>query len=71
VLNLVHQQSLATPNAPTVQIGTSIVHPAVAQWDHEFQVPLVLTGPDLVWLNVAPVAATASKCWAGFEYIQD
>jgi hypothetical protein len=67
--NLVHQQSLATPGAPTVQLGTAIVHP-VGQWDHDFQVPVALPGPDLVWVNEQATVGTPSKTVAGFEYIQ-
>jgi hypothetical protein len=70
VCNLIHQQSLATPGAPTVQIGTSIVHPAGGQWDHEFEISLPVTGPDLIWVNELPTASTANKTWAGFEYVQ-
>ncbi len=70
VSNLVHQQSLKTAGAPTVQAGESIVHPAAGQWDHDFRVPVAFTGPDLIWVNEQPTAATANKTWAGFEYVQ-
>lgn len=70
VSNLVHQQSLATLFAPTVQIGEPIVHPAAGQWDHDYPIWLTLTGPDLIWVNEQPVAVTANKTWAGFEYVE-
>lgn len=70
ITNLVHQAGLATPGAPVTQIGTSVIHPAGGQWDHEFEVFLALPGPDLIWINEQPVIALANKTWAGFEYIQ-
>jgi hypothetical protein len=70
VLNLIHQQNLATPNAPFAQIGLPIVHPVNAQWDHEFQIPLAVPGPDLIYLNELPTTSTANKTWGGFEYVQ-
>jgi hypothetical protein len=70
VANLVHQPSLATPGAATSQIGSPIVHPAVGQWDHNFPLWLPVTGPDLIWINEQPLAATSSKTWAAFEYVQ-
>jgi hypothetical protein len=69
-VNLIHQPNLATANAPTTQIGLSIIHPAGGSWEHEFEVPLAVSGPDLVWINEQPVSATASKTVGGFEYIQ-
>ncbi len=70
VSNLVHQASLATPNAATTQIGSPIVHPAAGQWDHDFPLWLPFVGPDFIWVNELPVAATPSKTWAAFEYVQ-
>jgi len=70
VCNLVHQASLAVPNAPTTQIGSPVVHPAAGQWDHSFPLWLPVVGPDLIWVNELPVAATPSKTWAAFEYVQ-
>jgi len=70
VCNLVHQASLATPNAATVQIGSPIVHPAAGQWDHAFPLWLPVVGPDFIWINELPVAATPSRTWAAFEYVQ-
>ena len=69
-VNLIHMASLATPGAPTTQVCLSIIHPAGGSWEHDFEVPIGLIGPDFVWINEAPVAATASKTVAGFEYVQ-
>jgi hypothetical protein len=46
------------------------MHPAAGTWDHIFEVPLVVSGPDLIWLVERPVAATASTAVCGFEYLQ-
>jgi hypothetical protein len=69
-VNIIHQASLATPGAPTTQVGLSIIHPAGGSWEHDFEVPLALPGPDLIWINEQPVAVTANKTVAGFEYVQ-
>ena len=69
-VNLIHQASLGTPGAPTTQVGLSIIHPAGGSWEHDFEVPIGLPGPDFVWINEAPVSATANKTVAGFEYVQ-
>lgn len=68
VTNLVHQTQVA--NSPAIQIGAAIVHPAAGQWDHDFPIWLTLTGPELIWVNEKPTAATASVAWSGFEYVQ-
>jgi hypothetical protein len=67
--SLIHQPNLQTANAPTTQVGVSVVHP-VGQWDHEFLVPIVLPGPDLAYVIDQPQAATANRTVAGFEYLQ-
>jgi hypothetical protein len=69
-INLIHQASLGTPGSPTTQVGLSIIHPGGGNWEHDFEVPIVLPGPDLVWVNEQPAATTANKTVAGFEYVQ-
>lgn len=67
--SIIHTPSLQTPNAPTTQVGVSVVHP-VGQWDHEFLCPIVCPGPDLVYIIDQPAASTANRTVAGFEYLQ-
>lgn len=68
--NLNHSGDPSNANLPQLQIGLTIMHAAAASWDHQFEVPLALPGPDLIWLVERPVAATASTAVAGFEYMQ-
>lgn len=69
--NLNHSGNPLSTNLPQLQAGLTIMHPAAATWEHEFQVPLAIIGPDLIWLVERPVAVTASTAVAGFEYMQD
>lgn len=57
-------------NLPELQIGMTIVHLAGSSFEHTFEVPLAVAGPDLLLLVERPVAVTASTAVAGFEYIQ-
>jgi hypothetical protein len=57
-------------NIPQLQIGLTVMHAAAATWDHDFEVPLAVPGPDLIFLVERPVAVTASTAVAGFEYMQ-
>lgn len=68
--NLNHSGNPLSTNTPQLQIGLTIMHVAAGTWDHQFEVPIALPGPDLVWLVERPVATTASTAVAGFEYIQ-
>jgi hypothetical protein len=68
--NVNHSGDPSNPNSPQLQIGLTVMHPAAGEWDHVFNVPLALPGPDLIWLVERPVAATASTAVAGFEYLQ-
>jgi hypothetical protein len=70
VSSLLHQAGLGAPGAPTDQVGQSIVHLAGDTREHAFMVPLALPGPDLVFVNEAPLAATSSKVVSGFTFIQ-
>jgi hypothetical protein len=68
--NLNHSGNPTSTNSPQLQIGMTLVHLAGSSFDHDFEVPLALPGPDLVWLVERPTAATASTAVAGFEYVQ-
>jgi hypothetical protein len=68
--NLNHSGNPSVSTNPQLHIGVTIMHVGAGTWDHEFQVPLALPGPDLIWLVERPVASTASTAVAGFEYIQ-
>lgn len=57
-------------NTPQMQIGMTIAHPLGSSVSHSFDIPLVVNGPDLVFLVERPGAATASTAVGGFEYIQ-
>jgi hypothetical protein len=68
--NINHSGNPLSTNTPQLQIGVTIMHVGAGTWDHEFQVPLAVPGPDLIWLVERPVSSTASTAVAGFEYIQ-
>lgn len=68
--NLNHSGNPLSTNVPQLQIGPTLMHAAAAPWDHDFEVPLAVTGPDLIWLVERPTATTASTALGGFEYIQ-
>lgn len=57
-------------NSPQLQIGVTLIHVAAGTWDHDFEIPLAVAGPDFIFLVERPVAATASTAVAGFEYMQ-
>jgi hypothetical protein len=69
ISSLIHTPGLQTVGAPVGQVGTSVAHP-IGQWDHEFQVPITLPGPDLIYVLEQPQSSTTSKTVAGFEYLQ-
>lgn len=69
-VNLNRSGDPSNANLPQLQIGTTIIHVAAGTWDHDFEVPLAVVGPDLIWLVERPVSATASTAAGGFEYIQ-
>lgn len=68
--NINHSGNPGLTNVPQLQIGSTIVHAAAGTWDHDYVVPLVITGPDLVWVTERPVAVTVSTAVASFDYIQ-
>lgn len=68
--NMIHLAGLGIAGAPTSQIGSNIVHGAAGYSEHKFDAPLAVSGPDLVYVNDVPLAATASKVFANFEYVQ-
>jgi hypothetical protein len=68
-MNYISNPVAGTTN-PQLQIGCTIVHQAAGTWDHDYEVPLVIAGPALVWANERPVAVTASTAVASFDYVQ-
>lgn len=56
---------------PTLQIGDIIVHSGGFTEDHEYDVPLVVVGPDRILALEFPVASNASNySYASFDYSQ-
>lgn len=74
--NINHSGNPLSTNTPQQQIGPTLIHQGGATWDHEFEVPLGVTGPDLIWIVERPTyvtgsqAANGSTAVAGFEYVQ-
>lgn len=68
--NLEHSGNPSSTNIPQLQIGDTIIHVAAGTWDHDYDVPLVIPGPDLVWVVERPVASTASTAVGSFDYVQ-
>jgi len=68
--NMNHISDPSNANSPQRQIGVTLVHAAANSWSHEFQVPMAVAGPDLIWVVERPVSGTASTAVAGFEYVQ-
>ncbi len=65
-----HSGNPLSTNLPQLGIGGTYPHLAAGNEDHEFSIPVALTGPDLIWLVERPVAATASTAYGTFEYVQ-
>jgi hypothetical protein len=55
---------------PILPIGGQYAHLAGGNEDHMFQVPVVVPGPDRIFLTEFPNASTASTAFGAFEYIQ-
>ncbi len=68
--NINHFGNPLSSNIPELQIGLTIVHLAGSSFEHNFEVPLIVPGPDLILLTERPTATTTSTAVAGFEYIQ-
>jgi hypothetical protein len=68
--NINHTGNPLSTNVPQQQIGVTIMHVAAGTWDHEFEIPLGVPGPDFIFLVERPVVATTSTAVAGFEYMQ-
>lgn len=68
--NINHFGNPLSTNTPELQIGVTIIHLAGSSFEHNFEVPLTVPGPDLILLVERPTATTASTAVAGFEYIQ-
>ncbi len=43
---------------------------AVSQLDHSFRFPITRPGPDFIFMNARPTAATASTTFGSFEFVQ-
>lgn len=69
-INMQHSGNPLSTNIPQLQIGPTLVHLAGGAEDHYFQTPLVVPGPDLIWLNATPHAITADTSYGFFTYIQ-
>ena len=68
--NLNHFGNPSSSNIPELQIGVTIVHVAGGTWDHDYEIPIAVTGPDLILLVEKPISSTASTAVAGFEWVQ-
>lgn len=74
--NMNHSGNPLSTNVPQLQIGPTLIHQGGASWDHEFEVPLGIAGPDLIWLVERPTfltgssSANGSTAVCGFEYVQ-
>lgn len=68
--NLNHFGNPTVSNLPQLQIGVTLIHLAANSNEHVFEIPLTVTGPDLILMTERPVAVTANTAVAGFEYIQ-
>lgn len=68
--NLNHVGNPLGSGIPQLQIGVTLIHVAAGTWDHDFDVPLAVPGPDLIFLVERPVSSTASTAVGGFEFMQ-
>jgi|SRR5579863_468091 len=74
--NLNHSGNPLSSNIPQLQIGPTLVHGGGMTWDHDFEIPLAVPGPDLIWIVERPTylsgsqSANGSTALAGFEYMQ-
>jgi hypothetical protein len=55
---------------PQKGLGATFVHGSTNYTDHEFRIPITITGPDFVWLVERPTGATASTAHGFFEYVE-
>lgn len=55
---------------PQKGLGSTLVHAAANYNDHEFRVPVPISGPDFLWMVERPLAATASTAYGFFEYLE-
>lgn len=68
--NINHFGNPLSTNIPQLQIGVSLVHLAGSSFDHDYEIPIAVPGPDLILLTEKPTASTASTAVSGFEYLQ-
>jgi hypothetical protein len=57
-------------NAPAVQIGPTVLHPAGDYREHYFTTALAVTGPNRIVLFTRPSTSTSDTSLGNFEYIQ-
>ena len=56
---------------PTIQVGDIIIHLAGGSEDHQYEVPLVIAGPDRIIMRENPIATAAGNiAYASFDYVQ-
>lgn len=68
--NINHFGNPLSTNLPELQIGVTIMHGGGGTWDHTYQAPLAVPGPDLILLTEKPVTNGVNTVFAGFEYVQ-
>jgi hypothetical protein len=60
-----------TVTGPTLQIGDIIIHLAGSTEDHDYETPLIVTGPDLIVMRENPTASAAGNlAYASFDWVQ-
>jgi hypothetical protein len=71
-INMFATGSPLLSNIPTLNISGNIRHGAANSIisDYEWDVPLVITGPNLLYCSEKPDASTASTSYCSFDYIQ-
>lgn len=68
--NINHFGNPLSTNIPELQIGVTIMHGGAGTWDHMYQVPLAVVGPDFILLTEKPVSNGVNTVFSGFEYVQ-
>jgi hypothetical protein len=68
---MIHTGSPLAANLPLIQTGDIIAHLAGGSEDHEYIVPLVIQGPDLIIMRTNPIAsATGNFEYGSFDWVQ-
>jgi hypothetical protein len=59
-------------NNPIQQIGDIVIHLSGGTEDHDYDVPLVVTGPNYIVMRENPIATSLTNlAYASFDWIQD